>query len=511
MAKNTNRRVIAVEHEAREGLKKGADTLANILKGTLGPSGRNVVIGVRGGQPVITNDGVSIAKEVFVEDEIEDLGVRIMRDVSMQTNAVAGDGSTGCVVTAQAILDEQFGKLKSNPVKVKRELDSALEKALVLLKAQVKTIKNKDDMRQVATVSSESSKLGTIIGNIFEKIGKNGTIIRVENTNPEVEYELPKGMYIQAGFYLHAEGIQNDMQVHLKQSYFIVSDIMWDVEHMPMIRKLVEKIADKDGNCLSVFGMTFTNEIMKEFNTILEKDKFRVMALSAPYMYQKGICRDIAAFLGGTFFDREQKPPEELGLTELGFCERVIAGKQQMILIKGAGTVEHRVEQLQNEIKKTRAESDKRHLEERISSMEGSIGMIKVGAKTKTEYQGLNDKIEDAVNATRWGMREGIVAGGGLALKKVSEKLPKGNILKTALLSTYNQIQENAGGQLDIGKNIFDPYYVIKVSLENAVSVAGTFITANAAINHKFEKSSAENIEDSLGGIEDEIAGMKQN
>lgn len=495
---NTNKRIIEVEDAPRK-LLVGADKIANLVKVTLGPSGRNVVIGVRGGNPVITNDGVSIAKEVFLEDEIEDLGARVLREVSMRTNDKVGDGTTTAMVLAQAVLHTCMDKMgsKDDVIKIpgqtialKRQIDIECAEVVAQLQKSAKQIKTKADLWKVAYVSSESEELAELIADTMFKIGKDGIITVEDGQTPDTEIVHTQGMRVESGFVSPYMVTNDKLQADLTKPYYLVTDQqITNVEVLVQLAKLVSTAGAKE---MVIIAQVVNDSILQIVVQNRLKGIFNFVCVNAPYFQQANVCKDIAALTNATFFDSKgmdiNKNPELITLESLGTSERFIGEFNESTIVGGNGDVEDRIAKLKVELEKETSAESKKRVEQRMAALKGGIAVLKIGAVSDTERRYLRDKAEDTVNAVRVAFRDGVVPGGGLALKQIADKLPTSWILKEPLLAPHKQIQENAGGELEIGPDIVDPLTVTVTALQNACSVAGTLITAGGAINTKQPK-----------------------
>ncbi len=517
---------------ARAKIKAGADVVAEAVRVTHGPRGRNVAIDRSYGGPRITNDGVSIAKEITLADKFENIGVEVLKEVAGKTNDMAGDGTTTAVVLAHAIITEGFKRVAmgANAVMVRRGIEAAAKDAVAELKSMAKPVKGKDEVRNVASVSAESAELGKTIADTIEKVGMSGVVTVEESQSFGIESEITEGLEFDKG-YVSAYMVTNAerMEAEYKDAVVLITDKK--ISSIQEIVPLLEKLMQSGKKELVIIAEDIDGEAL----TTLVLNKLRgtlsVLGVKAPGYgdRKKEMLQDIAIMTGGTVIT------EEVGLkladaevNMLGRAGRVIASKDKTIIVSGKGKksdIEHRVSQLKGQLEKTDSKFDKEKLQERIAKLAGGVAVIRVGASTETEMKYLKDKIEDAVNATKAAIEEGIVPGGGSALAKVGAKLAKSKhahghdefsvgyrILASALSAPLIQIATNAGRDdaqvilrdvvekgaafgfdavsddaeakiVDmLAAGIIDPVKVERAAVQNAASAAAVLLTTEAAI-----------------------------
>jgi chaperonin GroEL len=532
---------VKFDADVREALKRGVDIVANAVKVTIGPRGRNVALGKSWGGPTITNDGVSIAKEITLEDKFEDMGAAIVKEVASKTNDKAGDGTTTAVVLTQAIIHEGLKKtaLGANAMMVRRGIEAAAKDAVEELKKMSREIKNKNDVRQVATISAESEELGEKIAEIVEKVGKDGVVTVEESQSMGIETDYVEGMEFDRG-YVSAYLITNAerMEAEVKDAPILVTDKK--ISTIKDILPLLEKVAQSGKKEMVIIADDIDGEALTTIILNKLRGGFNVLAVKAPGYgdRKKEMLQDIAITVGA------QMITEDLGLAidktelnQLGRAQRVVATKDNTVIVGGKGkkaAIEDRVTSLKKQISLTDSKFDKEKLEERVAKLTGGVAVIRVGAPTETEMKYLKDKIEDAVNATKAALAEGIVPGGGAALAKVADKLakkidPKAHdehttgyrILLSALSAPLLQIAKNAGREdgmvilkdvvtkgasfgfdassesvdasivdmYDAG--IIDPVKVTRSGVEHAASAAAVLLTTEAAVADIPEKNPA--------------------
>ncbi|CAG5431170.1 chaperonin GroEL [Streptococcus pneumoniae] len=519
---------IKFSSDARSAMVRGVDILADTVKVTLGPKGRNVVLEKSFGSPLITNDGVTIAKEIELEDHFENMGAKLVSEVASKTNDIAGDGTTTATVLTQAIVREGIKNVTAgaNPIGIRRGIETAVAAAVEALKNNAIPVANKEAIAQVAAVSSRSEKVGEYISEAMEKVGKDGVITIEESRGMETELEVVEGMQFDRGYLSQYMVTDSEKMVaDLENPYILITDkkISNIQEILPLLESIVQSnrplliIADDvDGEALPTLVL---NKIRGTFN---------VVAVKAPGFgdRRKAMLEDIAILTGGTVIT------EDLGLElkdatieALGQAARVTVDKDSTVIVEGAGNPEaisHRVAVIKSQIETTTSEFDREKLQERLAKLSGGVAVIKVGAATETELKEMKLRIEDALNATRAAVEEGIVAGGGTALANVipavatleltGDEATGRNIVLRALEEPVRQIAHNAGfegsividrlknAELGIGFNaatgewvnmidqgIIDPVKVSRSALQNAASVASLILTTEAVVANKPE------------------------
>ena len=519
---------IKFSSDARSAMVRGVDILADTVKVTLGPKGRNVVLEKSFGSPLITNDGVTIAKEIELEDHFENMGAKLVSEVASKTNDIAGDGTTTATVLTQAIVREGIKNVTAgaNPIGIRRGIEAAVAAAVEALKNNAIPVANKEAIAQVAAVSSRSEKVGEYISEAMEKVGKDGVITIEESRGMETELEVVEGMQFDRGYLSQYMVTDSEKMVaDLENPYILITDkkISNIQEILPLLESILQSnrplliIADDvDGEALPTLVL---NKIRGTFN---------VVAVKAPGFgdRRKAMLEDIAILTGGTVIT------EDLGLElkdatieALGQAARVTVDKDSTVIVEGAGNPEaisHRVAVIKSQIETTTSEFDREKLQERLAKLSGGVAVIKVGAATETELKEMKLRIEDALNATRAAVEEGIVAGGGTALVNVipavadlelaGDEATGRNIVLRALEEPVRQIAHNAGfegsividrlknAELGTGFNaatgewvnmidqgIIDPVKVSRSALQNAASVASLILTTEAVVANKPE------------------------
>ncbi len=418
---------IIFNEEARKRLKIGVDKLANAVKITLGPKGRNVVLDKGFGAPVITNDGVTIAKQIELEDQIENLGAEIIKEVAEKTNAAAGDGTTTAVVLAQAMINQGLKNVAAgaNPLAIKRGIDKGVERIISWLQLISKPIKTKAEMAQVATISAEDKGLGELIADVIDKVGKDGVVTIEESKTFNIEKEVVKGLQINKG-YISPYMITNPekMEAVLIDPYILITDKR--ISSLKDILPVLEKVAKTGKKELVIIADDVDGEALATLVVNKLRGAFNVLAIKAPGVeYDKReLLSDIACITGAEVISIQKGDRlEDVTLEQLGTCRRIIAKQKTTTFVEGVGDATKRITQLKSEIHNT-LEPEKTQLIHRIAKLTGGIGVLKVGAATEVEQKARQHKTEDALAATQAAVAEGVVIGGGAALYKVSLKLP---------------------------------------------------------------------------------------
>ncbi|MGU8019847.1 chaperonin GroEL [Streptococcus suis] len=514
--------------DARESMVRGVDILADTVKVTLGPKGRNVVLEKAYGSPLITNDGVTIAKEIELEDHFENMGAKLVSEVASKTNDIAGDGTTTATVLTQAIVREGLKNVTAgaNPIGIRRGIEAAVATAVEALKAQASPVSNKAEIAQVAAVSSRSEKVGEYISEAMERVGTDGVITIEESRGMETELDVVEGMQFDRGYLSQYMVTDNEKMVaELENPFILITDKK--ISHIQDILPLLESILQTNRPLL-IIADDVDGEALPTLVLNKIRGTFNVVAVKAPGFgdRRKAMLEDIAILTGGTVIT------EDLGLDlkdatieALGQAAKVVVDKDGTTIVEGAGNPEaiaNRVAVIKSQIEGTTSEFDREKLQERLAKLSGGVAVIKVGAATETELKEMKLRIEDALNATRAAVEEGIVAGGGTALVNVIDRVAKleltgddetgRNIVLRALEEPVRQIAYNAGyegsviidklknSELGTGFNaatgewvnmieagIIDPVKVTRSALQNAASVASLILTTEAVVANKPE------------------------
>ncbi|CYW40402.1 TPA: chaperonin GroEL [Streptococcus suis] len=514
--------------DARESMVRGVDILADTVKVTLGPKGRNVVLEKAYGSPLITNDGVTIAKEIELEDHFENMGAKLVSEVASKTNDIAGDGTTTATVLTQAIVREGLKNVTAgaNPIGIRRGIEAAVATAVEALKAQASPVSNKAEIAQVAAVSSRSEKVGEYISEAMERVGTDGVITIEESRGMETELDVVEGMQFDRGYLSQYMVTDNEKMVaELENPFILITDKK--ISHIQDILPLLESILQTNRPLL-IIADDVDGEALPTLVLNKIRGTFNVVAVKAPGFgdRRKAMLEDIAILTGGTVIT------EDLGLDlkdatieALGQASKVVVDKDGTTIVEGAGNPEaiaNRVAVIKSQIEVTTSEFDREKLQERLAKLSGGVAVIKVGAATETELKEMKLRIEDALNATRAAVEEGIVAGGGTALVNVIDSVAKlelkgddetgRNIVLRALEEPVRQIAYNAGyegsviidklknSELGTGFNaatgewvnmmdagIIDPVKVTRSALQNAASVASLILTTEAVVANKPE------------------------
>ena len=517
---------IQFDVEAREGLKKGVDALANAVKVTLGPKGRNVIVGKSFGGPQITKDGVTVAKEIELEDPLENMGAQMVKEVASKTNDLAGDGTTTATILAQAIVREGLKNVTAgaNPMDLKRGIDNAVEAVVAELNKNSETVGNSSDkIKQIASISANNDEaIGSLITEAFDKVGKEGVITVEEAKGTDTYVDVVEGMQFDRG-YLSPYFVTNSekMESDLESPYILLYDKK--ISAMKDLLPVLEPVA-QSGKPLLVIAEDVDGEALATLVVNKLRGSLKIAAVKAPGFgdRRKAMLEDIAILTGGTVISEDRGLTlENTTIEMLGSAERVTIDKDNTTLVNGAGdkeTIKARVSQIKAQIETTTSDYDKEKLQERLAKLAGGVAVLYVGAASEIEMKEKKDRVDDALHSTRAAVEEGVVAGGGVALlrtRKVLEKLTSDNldevtgiqIISRAIEAPLRIIVENAGGEgsvvvakvlegkgnfgydaksetfVDLLKQgIIDPKKVTRIALENAASVAGMILTTECAL-----------------------------
>ncbi len=527
---------LAFSEEARHHLKIGVDTMANAVKTTLGPKGRNVALDKKFGAPTVTHDGVTVAKEIELENPYENMGAQLLKEAATKTNDVAGDGTTTATVLAQTIVNEGLKNVAAgaNPMLLKRGIERGTAALVEELKKMAKPVKGKEEIANVASISAADPEIGKLLADVMDKVGKDGVItVEESKTGLAFETEYVEGMQIDRG-YISPYFVTNPerMEAVLENVYILLTDkkISAHTDIVPLLEKLVQMgkrelvivAEDVDGEALATLVL---NKLRGMLN---------VIAVKAPGFgdRRKEMLRDMAILTGGNVITEEMgRKLETTQISDLGQCRKVISTKDDTTFIEGSGSdkdIKGRINEIKAQIDKTTSDYDKEKLQERLAKLAGGVAVIRVGAATETELKEKKHRVEDALSATRAAVEEGIVPGGGVALINAIPALDKVEgtgdigtgvaILRRALEEPLRQLAENAGhdgavviqdvrrmqkekGNINIGfdvlaeeygdlveKGIIDPAKVTRSGLENAASIAAMILTTEALITDLPEK-----------------------
>ena len=530
--------------EARHAMLKGVNTLANAVRVTLGPKGRNVVLGKKFGSPVITKDGVTVAKEIDLKDNYENMGAQMVREVATRTNDTAGDGTTTATVLAQAIFREGVKNVTAgaNPMALQRGIQRATEVAVADLERQSKKVKGKDELANVASVSANNDReIGELIAEAMDKVGKDGVVTVEESRTLETELDIVEGMQFDRG-YLSPYFVTNPdrMEAVLEDPLILIHEKK--IAAMRELLPILEQAASQ-GRPLLIISEDIEGDALPTLVVNKLRGTIKVCAVKAPAFgdRRKAILEDIAALTGGRVITEDIGVKlENVSGEDLGTAKRVIVDKDNTTIVEGAGAakdIQGRVGTIRRQIEESTSDYDREKLQERLAKLAGGVAVIRVGASTETEMKEKKMRVDDAVNATRAAAQEGIVPGGGIALLRAARALDKlelkdedeqtgVRILRRALEEPVRRIAENAGveGAIVIGRveeskgkqgynaatgkyedlvaaGIIDPTKVVRTALQNASSVAALLLTTGAAITDAPEPKKA--AAPPMGGGED--------
>jgi chaperonin GroEL len=531
-------KLISYDEDARASMKRGMDALADAVKTTLGPKGRNVALDKKYGAPTVTHDGVTVARDIELDDPFENMGAQLLKEAATKTEDVAGDGTTTATVLAQAIVNEGLKNVASgaNPMQMKVGIDKAADAVSKAILAAATPVKGHDEIAQVATVSAADKDIGNLIADVMDKVGKDGVITVEESKSMAFETEYVEGMQFDRG-YTSAYFVTdtNRMEAVLEDPYILITDkkISAIADTLPALEKMLQTgkkdlliiAEDVDGEALSTL-------VVNKLRGVLN-----VLAVKAPGFgdRRKEMLRDIAILTGGTVISEELgRKLDSVSLEDLGRARRVLANKDTTTVIEGKGSeteIAGRIKQIKAQIEDTTSDYDKEKLQERMAKLSGGVAIIKVGAGTETELKEKKHRVEDALSATRSAVEEGIVPGGGVALLNAQSALDKltlegdagigVQIVRRALEEPLRQLAENAGlnGQVVlenvrrraadaksstlgydvmtdeytdlIARGIVDPAKVTRSAVENAASIGGMVLTTEVMITDKPEPRSA--------------------
>ena len=526
---------LVFDEQARRSLKKGIDTLASAVKTTLGPKGRNVALDKKFGAPTVTHDGVTVAKEISLEDPFENMGAQLLKEAATKTNDVAGDGTTTATVLAQAIVNEGLKNLAAgaNPMQLRQGIDKGVQAVVEYIRSNATPVEGKKEIAQIATVSAADPQIGTLIADVMERVGKDGVITVEESRGINFETEYVEGMQIDKG-YISAYFVTNSdrMEAVIEDAYLLITDkkISAVADILPVLEKLTQ-IGNRNIVIIAedVDGEALATLVVNKLRGILN-----VLAIKAPGFgdRRKAMLQDIAILTGGTVITEEMgRRLENATLADLGQARRVVAKKDETTIVEGKGEhedIQGRIKQIKAEIDSTTSDYDREKLQERLAKLSGGVGLIKVGAGTEVELKFRKTRVEDALSATRAAVEEGYVPGGGVALLNAVEALDKlkvdGDaatgvaILRRALEEPLRTIAANGGedgavvvqavrrAQTEkknkhIGYNVLtnqaedmveagviDAAKVTRSALENAASIAAMILTTEALITDLPEK-----------------------
>jgi len=525
-------KIIEFDVDARAHLKSGVDKLANAVKVTLGPKGRNVVIDKKFGAPTVTKDGVTVAKEIELEDPIENLGANMVREVASKTSDVAGDGTTTATVLAQAIYREGLKNVTAgaNPMDIKRGIDLAVEKITEGLKSISRNVEGKREITQVGAISANNDiTIGQLIAEAMEKVGKDGVITIEEAKSIDTTLETVEGMQFDRGYvspYFVTD--TETMECVFENPYILIHDKK--ISSIKDILPILEKVS-QTGRALLILAEEVEGEALATLVLNKLRGVLKIAAVKAPGFgdRRKAMLEDIAILTGGTVISEEQGYKLDMaGIEHLGVAKKVVIDKDNTTIVEGAGKPEElkrRINEIKVQIDKTTSDYDKEKLQERLAKLSGGVAVLKIGASTEIEMKEKKARVEDALHATRAAVEEGIVAGGGVAYLRASHKLDEIQcenedqkigieIIRRAIEEPVRQIVTNAGLEASVIVNkikendgnygfnaateqfcdmfedgVIDPTKVTRVALENAASVAGLLLTTEALIVDQPEKN----------------------
>lgn len=532
---------IVFDEKARQHIKDGVDKLADAVKVTLGPKGRNVLIEKSYGAPQITKDGVTIAKEIDLEDKLENVGAQSVKEAATKTVERAGDGTTTAVVLTQAIVGQAFKNITSgaNPMEISNGLDKGFKAIVTELQRMSKPVKGKEDIKRVAMVSANNdAEIGSIISNVMDKVGREGVVTVEEGQTFGVVEKYVEGMQFDKG-YIAPYFVTNseDLTAEIKDPYIIITDSK--ISAVKEMLPIIEKVASTGKKDIVIIADEVEGEALATLIVNKLKGILNVVAVKAPAFgdRRKEMLKDLAILTGGSVISEELgKKLETAEVEDLGRAEKVVVSKDGTIIVNGKGAkaaINARILQIKNEISKIDSDYDKEKLQERLAKLTGGVAVIEVGAATEVEMKERKDRLDDALQATRAAIEEGVVSGGGVALLDAIKALDKVkvsgdekiaiDILRRALEAPVRTIAENAGKEgavivnavgngkgydarndkfVDmIASGIIDPVKVTRLALENAVSVSKMLITTQAIIVEAPSKDDKPGLDPRMGGM----------
>ena len=532
------------DEQARQALKKGMDVLAGSVKVTLGPKGRNVVLDKKFGAPTITNDGVTIARDIELPDPFENMGAQLLKEVATKTNDVAGDGTTTATVLAQAIITEGLKNLAAgaNPMILRRGLEQGVEAVVDEIKSMSKQLETQEEIAQVASISAADPEIGALIAEVMDKVGKDGVITVEEGRGLAMEREYTEGMQFDRGYISAYMSTNMDrMEAELSNPYILITDKK--ISAIADILPLLERVVQTGRKELVIIAEDVDGEALATLVVNKLRGTFNVLAVKAPGFgdRREAMLEDIAILTGGKVItEKTGLKLENATLRDLGQARTVLANKDTTTIVEGAGkeeAIQARVRQIRALIDETTSDYDREKLQERLAKLAGGVAVISVGAATEVELKEKKHRVEDALSATRAAIEEGIVAGGGSVLVHAIPALDKVkvapgdeqtgvNILRRALEEPLRQIVENAGRDGAVTVNdvrtmarghgfdvlqgeyvdmfkagIIDPVKVTRSALQNAASIAGMFLTTDTLITDAPEEEGAGAMPGGMGGM----------
>lgn len=533
---------ILFDEEARRALGRGVDALANAVKVTLGPKGRNVVLDKKFGAPTITNDGVTIARDIELEDPFENMGAQLVKEVATKTNDIAGDGTTTATLLAQAMIHEGMKNVAAgaNPMIIKKGIDEAVKTLVEEIKTKAKKVEGQADIAQVATISSANEETGNLIAEAMEKVGKDGVITVEESKTMRTNLSVKEGMQFDRGYispYLVTD--TDKMEAALDDPYILITDrkISAINDILPILEQVV-----KAGKQLAIIAEDVDGEALTTIVVNKLRGTFKALAVKAPGFgdRRKAMLQDIATLTGGTVISEELgRKLDSVTLADFGQAHKMVSTKDETTIIGGKGdkdAIAERVVQIKQQISQTTSDFDREKLQERLAKLSGGVAVIEIGAATEVEMKDKKYRIEDALNATRAAVEEGIVAGGGTTFLDILPALDKlevegdekvgVNIVKRAIEEPVRQIAQNAGLEgsvvvenvkkagTGIGFNalkneyvdmlqagIVDPAKVTRSALQNAASIASMVLTTETLVADKPEKEAPAPAAPGMGGM----------
>ncbi len=488
--------------EARKKVKAGVDRLADAVKLTLGPYGRNFASGVRGGPITISNDGVSLAKEIEGRDEFEEIGVRAVREAATKTNDIAGDGTTSAVVLTQAIFsaldeDPELMRSKRSPAETKLKLEEESKLVLEKLAAMAEPVETEEDLIKIVQVSVEDPDLAKLIGGAQWQVGKDGTLLAEEHNDTETKVEFINGVRIDNGFGT-SRFVNNPEKglLELVDHHVLVTNHNFNTaKKIGDLKPIFDQLGTMGTKGVVIIGRAFDETAIGLCVKNIQAG-FNLYAINAPYENQDEVMEDLAATIGAKYIKANERNLDSLQTSDFGLSPKIVASRYEGIVTgrpsgedaRIDGLVAKRVTDIEEKLKGQVSPFERRQLEARLSQLRGGTALIKVGAETEQERKYKKDKVDDAINTSKAAIREGVVPGAGMALKAIADELPEGSLLAEPLRAPYKQIMANAGHEFAIPEWVKDPLKVVRVGFQKALSIASSLSTTEILVNHKEDK-----------------------
>lgn len=485
-------KIIKTGEEALQSLKKGIDQVADIVKSTIGPAGKNIVLEFPSGEVIITNDGFSVAREIDLEDETENKGAHIVKEVAKKANDEAGDGTTTATVIAQALFNSAIGGLiRGKPLETNKKIQIECENVIDKLKKVSKPVKSTKDIYKIALVSSESEEIAGVVTEAFDKVGKDGVVLVEETLLPDTKLDIKNGLTLQSGLASKYLADSKDGATMLSPKVLLTNKI---VNNLAEISPIISKLHEKGVSNLVIVAEDFSPQILAVLIANKINKGFNVLPIRGKFFFDEERVEDFSAFTGAKYL--KDQDLSSTTVEDLGVVAKVVCNSDETNFMGSQNDMASIVSGLQESLKTTESDFDKKKIEERIARLSSGIATISVGTTSEFERSYLKRKYDDTVCAVKSAYKLGYVKGGGLALKAIAEE-DKTSVLYEALIAPYNQVQqnsiENTGEPVEIGNDVIDSTHVVITALRSACSVIGKLITTHATIVIKKEKDAEHN------------------